>query len=481
MRRRDGEAFLARISFSTVDGQTDGASNYVAQFSDATEKKRAEETIWRHANFDLVTQLPNRRLFTEKLQAVISRSQSSPTRTVVVFVDLDRFKDVNDRFGHQVGDLLLHQAAGRIKACVRATDLVARLGGDEFTVMLADVSDLIGAERVAQEIILALARPYRLDGELVFNSASLGITVFPDDGSDVETLLRNADQAMHAAKRSGRNRLQYFAAGLRRMNTARAGLANDLHAALANDELDLHYQPIVDLATGRMFKAEALARWRHPKRGSVPPDEFIPIAEETGLIVEISDWAFRRATAQALEWRRRFDPAFQISVNVFAAQLLGLGDAAAYFGELVGGPGLDRGAVIIEITESVLLDASQAVRRLFQGYREAGIEIALDDFGTGYSSLAYLKDFEINYLKIDRAFVSNLTERSRDLVICEAVVAMAHKLGIRVVAEGVETEAQRTLLASADCDFAQGYFYARPLSATDFEATVFTTTMKAVG
>ena len=285
---------------------------------------------------------------------------------------------------------------------------------------------------------------------------------------------------MYAAKRAGRNRLRVFAPALHVATATRAGLVSDLHTALANNEIELHYQPIVDIGSGRVIKAEALARWRHPKLGYVPPSEFIPIAEETGLIVEIGDWIFRRAVAQALRWRRAFDPRFQISVNVSAVQLAKFDDATASFDRLIARSGLGPGAMIIEITESVLIDAPDIVRNLIARYQDADIEIALDDFGTGYSSLAYLTDFDVNYLKLDRTFVGNLTKRPRDYAVCEGIVAMAHKLGIRIIAEGVESEVQRGLLATAGCDCVQGYLYSRPLPASEFEATFFGKRLRAV-
>ncbi len=469
LKRREGEPFLARVSVSAVNG----GARFVALFADATEQKRAQEMIWRHANFDTVTQLPNRRHFCDSLRREILKLEATKAQIAVIFIDLDRFKDVNDRFDHAVGDQLQHQAAERIRSCVRADDLVARLGGDEFTVMLRKIAEFAEVERLAERIAAALARPYEFDGEHTFNSASLGVTLCPRDGSDVETLLRNADQAMYAAKRAGRNCVRVFAPMLQVSTATHAAPVSDLHEALANNEIELHYQPIVEIGTGRVIKAEALARWRHPKHGDVPPSEFIPIAEETGLIVEIGDWVFRRAAAQAQRWRSAFDPQFQISINVSAVQLAASDGAAANFDRLVARPGLGPGAMIIEITESALIDCTEAVRNHFARYRKAGIELALDDFGTGYSSFAYLKDFDISYLKADRAFVSGLTERRRDYAVCEAMVAMAHKLAIRIIAEGVETEAQHDLLAAAGCDCAQGYLYSRPVPAADFQSMFF--------
>ena len=471
LKRRADEPFLARVSVNAVEAGNNGrGADYVVLFSDATEQKRAQEKIWLHANFDAVTKLPNRRHFCDSLRGEILEAEATNARTAVIFIDLDRFKDVNDRFGHAVGDELLQLAAERIRSCVRAEDLVARLGGDEFTVMLTKIFDLDEVIPVAERIVAAFARPFAIAGEETFTSASLGVTLHPHDGADVQTLLRNADQAMYAAKQAGRNCFRLFAPQLHVATATHASLASDLHNALANSEIELHYQPIVDMRNGRIVKAEALARWRHPKRGDVPPSEFIPIAEETGLIVEIGDWAFRRAAAQALSWRSAFDPRFQISVNVSAVQFAAPDGAAANFDRLVVRPGLGPGAMIVEITESALVDATETVRGLIARYRRAGIEIALDDFGTGYSSLAYLKDFDISYLKADRAFVSGLTERPRDRAILKAIVVMAHELGIDVIAEGVETEPQRRLLVTAGCDFAQGYLISRPAPAADLEA-----------
>jgi predicted signal transduction protein with EAL and GGDEF domain len=361
---------------------------------------------------------------------------------------------------------------------VRADDQVARLGGDEFTVMLPEFGDLKGIERLAERLVTMMAQPYMIAGEQTYASVSVGVTLYPRDGADVDTLLRNADQAMYAAKRAGGNRFQVFAPVLQIATATRASLASDLHSALANNEISIHYQPIVDIGTARIIKAEALARWRHPKRGDVPPSEFIPIAEDTGLILEIGEWVFRHAATQALHWRRIFEPQLQISVNVSAKQLM-TSDGAANFDRIVTQQGLARGAMIIEITESSLIDRTETVRNHFARFRSAGIEIALDDFGTGYSSLAYLKDFDISYLKMDRAFVSRLVERPRDYAVCEAVAVMAHKLGMQVIAEGVETEKQRELLASAGCDFAQGYLFSRPVPAADFESMLLRNRLKA--
>jgi EAL domain-containing protein (putative c-di-GMP-specific phosphodiesterase class I) len=297
------------------------------------------------------------------------------------------------------------------------------------------------------------------------------VTLFPRDADEAEDLVRNADLAMYEAKRAGRNRLLFFKSGMQKANSARALIANDLHGALETGQFELHYQPIVLLSTGEARKAEALIRWRHPSRGLIGPGEFIGIAEETGLIGEIGDWVFREAARQAADWRERFEPATAISVNVSPIQFARSAARMREFPNIAREYGVDHGGIVVEITEGVLLDATDDVRDLLKQFNEGGLEIALDDFGTGYSSLAYLKQFRIDFLKIDRAFVRGLGDETSDLAICEAIIAMAHRLGIQVVAEGIETDAQRMLLAASRCDFGQGYLFARPMPAQSFEAT----------
>jgi EAL domain-containing protein (putative c-di-GMP-specific phosphodiesterase class I) len=353
---------------------------------------------------------------------------------------------------------------------VRASDTVARLGGDEFTVVLSQLADVNHAEDCAQKIVAGLAQPFHLGGEAVYVSASIGITLYPNDAADIESLMKNADQAMYVAKNQGRNRFSYFTPALQEAAQKRLKLANDLRGALAADQFEVYYQPIVDLATGAIGKAEALIRWRHPERGMVSPADFIPLAEETGLIVEIGYWVFREAAHQAARWQARFGETFQISVNRSPVQFREHVEknhlpCIRYLDEIQ----LSGQSIVFEITEGLLLDAAPGVTDTLFKFRDAGIQVSLDDFGTGYSSLSYLKKFDIDYLKIDKSFVEHLESDASSMALCEAIIVMAHKLGLKVIAEGVETEAQRSFLAGAGCDYGQGYLFSRPVPPEEFE------------
>ena len=440
-------------------------------YLDINARKVAEDTIQRQANFDPLTHLPNRRLFLDRLEQEMAKSRRAETPLALLLIDLDEFKEINDTLGHDVGDTLLQEAARRLRSCVRDADTVARLGGDEFTVLLADLSDRTHLEDIAQKIIGRLAEPYQLGNELAYVSASIGITLHPGDANDIDTLMKHADQAMYAAKRQGRNRFCYFTATLQEVAQARLKLSRELREAVAGKEFLIHFQPIVDLSTGRIHKAEALLRWQHPTRGLVDPMSFIPLAEDTGLINEIGEWAFREAALHAKAWCREYGADFRISVNISPVQFRSDGRARVQ-GWLrhLQDIGLSGESLIVEITESLLLNVhADVTRQLFQ-MRDAGIQIAVDDFGTGYSSLSYIKQFPIDYLKIDRSFVRDLNISPNDMALSRAIIVMAHELGLKVIAEGVETEDQRALLTAAGCDYAQGYLYANPLPAADFEA-----------
>ncbi|BCM24715.1 EAL domain-containing protein [Methyloradius palustris] len=469
-RHKNGQEYLILMSIDIIHDSQGNIERYVSLFSDITEKKKSEELIWQQANFDTLTQLPNRRLFREKMEHEIIRSQRDGLPMAILFIDLDRFKEVNDTLGHGMGDILLIEAAKRIKNAVRESDTVARLGGDEFTIILSDLHDHTNVERIAHNILHSLSQPFALSDDMSYVSGSIGITFYPDDATDIDNLLKNADQAMYAAKENGRNRFHYFTADMQKSAQSRIRLANDLRVALARNELLLHYQPIVELATGNIFKAEALIRWQHPKHGLISPAEFIPIAEDTGLIVEIGDWVFAEAAKQAALWRALHDPEFQISINKSPVQFRNNGETSVdWIAQLIE-LDLPGQGIVVEITEGLLLDAASDVTTRLLQYRDAGIQVAIDDFGTGYSSLSYLKKFDIDYLKIDQSFVRNLKLNSNDMALCEAIIVMAHKLGIKVIAEGIETEDQRKLLIQAGCDFGQGYLFSRPVIASSFDA-----------
>ncbi|MEO8133462.1 MAG: EAL domain-containing protein [Betaproteobacteria bacterium] len=441
----------------------------VTTFTDITEKKESEALIWQQANFDSLTQLPNRRMFRDRLEQAIKKCRRDDSKLAILFIDLDRFKEINDAFGHDKGDILLVEAARRISDCVRDSDTVARLGGDEFTVILSELEDAAGVELIAEKIIAGLAAPYWFGAEQAFVSASVGITIYPSDATGVEDLLKHADQALYVAKGAGRNRFGYFTPALQVAAQARMRLTSDLRHALEDGQFSVQFQPMVHLATGGIHRAEALLRWTHPQRGQVSPAEFIPVAEASGLIIDIGDWVFREAARWVARWRRGCHSNFQVSVNQSPLEFQGERNMHAGWLEHLQALDLPGRSIVIEITEGLLLDASTTVTDELLRLRAAGMQVAIDDFGIGYSSLVYLKKFHIDYLKIDQSFVRNLAVGSSDMALSEAIIVMAHKLGLKVIAEGVETAEQRDLLLAAGCDYGQGYLFGRPLSGEAFE------------
>lgn len=435
---------------------------------DITEKRAADELIWKQANYDALTGLPNRNMMRDRMAQEMKKAARSGSKIALMFLDLDRFKEVNDTLGHHMGDALLVEAAGRIERAVRDSDTVARQGGDEFTVILSDLDDMTCVERIASNILARLAEPFDLSGDKAYITGSIGITFFPDDADSVDQLVKNADQAMYAAKNQGRNRFAYFTPSMHQAALERIHLATDLRVACDEKQFSLSYQPIVNLRSGLVCKAEALIRWHHPERGFVSPLDFIPVAEETGRILEIGDWVFRQAIRQVREWRENFHPDLQVSINTSPLQFMEESAKPEAWLRALEEQGLPGGALTVEITEGLLMESSAEISETLEVFREGGVQIALDDFGTGYSSLAYLRRFDIDYLKIDKAFVNNLTADSDDMALCEAIIVMAHKLGLYVVAEGIETQEQCDLLAGVGCDYGQGYYFARPMPAMQF-------------
>jgi len=467
-KRKNGDIYHEWLVINTIYGERGEIERRVAMFSEITEQKHVEQTIWRQANFDPLTDLANRRMFQDRLKQEIKKAHRDKNSLAVMLLDLDRFKEINDTLGHGMGDILLQETARRILACVRDVDTVARLGGDEFTIILGELDSETNIDRVAQGILQQLAEPFVLGEEQAYISVSIGITFYPQDALEAEQLIKNADQAMYTAKQQGRNRYNFFTSEMEQTAQNRMRLTSDLRHALANQEFTLFYQPIVELASRKMHKAEALIRWQHPVRGMISPADFIPLAEETGLIVEIGDWVFQVAAGQIAEWRAKYRPDFKMGINKSPVQFTRSDRSdskwIAYLQEL----DLSGQCIVIEITESLLLDADNIVRDHLYAYRDAGIQVAIDDFGTGYSSLSYLKKFDIDYLKIDQSFVRNLEADSSDLALCEAIIVMAHKLGLKVIAEGIETAQQLELLCAAGCDYGQGYLFSKPLPAPEF-------------
>jgi diguanylate cyclase (GGDEF)-like protein/PAS domain S-box-containing protein len=464
---RDGHEFPIELSLSVIDSAD--LQEFNAYIRDISERKHAETVIWNQANFDSLTSLPNRNLFLQKLEHEIRSCDRSNLSLALLYIDLDRFKDVNDSLGHDMGDLLLIEISSRLKKTIREIDTVSRLSGDEFTVILGQINDQLSVQPVCQQILDTLAEPYQLDNEKVFLTASIGVTFYPGDSKKIEVLQRNGDQAMYAAKGEGRNRYHFFTPELQQRALRKRKMIKDLREAMQQQQFEIYYQPIIDLQSGMINKAEALLRWHHPESGLVSPSVFIPIAEESGLISEIGNWVFYTATEQVSRWREQFEIDFQVSINTSPLQWI---DEAAAMSEWflhLQQAGISGQAIAVEITEGLLMDASDQITNRLLDFHDAEIQISIDDFGTGYSSLSYLKQFDIDYLKIDQSFVRNLDHDQNDLALCEAIIVMAHKLGIKVVAEGVETETQDQILKDFACDLAQGYLYSRPVPVRNFE------------
>jgi diguanylate cyclase (GGDEF)-like protein/PAS domain S-box-containing protein len=469
-RRKNTEIYVEWVIIDTVFNDNH-VQKRVALFYDITEQKKTEELIWLQANYDPLTELPNRRLFTDRLQQELLKAQREASVLAVLFIDLDHFKNVNDSLGHDIGDALLIEAAKRLSRCVRKSDTVARLGGDEFIIILTDLKDLCDdSSSIAQNIITSLEQPFHLDDNSLYISASIGIAVYPTDASNCEDLLRYADQAMYTSKSKGRNDYCYFAPEMQKTAENHSQIAMDLRRALADQQFELHYQPIIDLETHEIIKAEALIRWRHPNRGLIMPGEFIAIAEETGDICSLGEWIFQESTQQLQRWRERYQPDFQLSINKSPAQFRRQSGEHSHWSQQLQAMNLPGNSLVVEITEGLLMNANQHIFEQLLHFRDSGIQVAIDDFGTGYSSLAYLEKFDIDYLKIDQMFTRNLEPHSKDSALVEAIVVMAHKLGLKVIAEGIETEQQRDLLKAIGCDYGQGYLFSKPLPTDQFEA-----------
>jgi diguanylate cyclase (GGDEF)-like protein/PAS domain S-box-containing protein len=472
IRRKDGSEFPALLTVDTFADSTLGEPRRVALIHDMTEKKRAEEVIWRQANFDALTDLPNRHMFYNRLRQEIARARQTSTQLALLFIDLDRFKEVNDTLGHDQGDILLKEIARRISAIVRGTDTVARLAGDEFTIILPDLPDGSAATPIIRSLLARIAAPLQLGEESVEVSASIGVALYPRDADSAESLLVRADQAMFAAKSAGRNQWAAFTPALQRAEQERLRVTSDLRVALAQGQLTVHYQPIVDLLTGKVRKAEALIRWRHPVRGEIDPADFIPVAEDSGLIVEIGKWVLNRALDQLTEWHTTLDSTLQVSVNKSPLEFRAHQSGTESWPKVVERRGLPPHSLVVEITEgSLMADSAEVVEHLHE-FRRAGVDIALDDFGTGYSSLSYLKRFDIDFIKIDQSFVRSLAHDPKDIALCSAIVGMAHALRIKVIAEGIETEEQKAILVAAGCDYGQGHLFCPPVPPAAFEAFV---------
>ncbi|MEO9386789.1 two-component system response regulator [Chromobacterium phragmitis] len=464
---KSGEVLNIWESISIVPGPGGGIASYVLVFSDISSVLAVQEQLDYLAKHDPLTNLCNRRMLQDRMEYELAQALRHQKMMALLLIDLDHFKTINDSLGHGHGDQLLTTIAARLQSSVRASDTVARLGGDEFCIVLGDIDAPGDVDLMAQKLLQRLAEPVRLEQMVCYVTGSIGISMAPADGLCVDELLRNADQAMYGAKHAGRNRYCFFAPAMQKAAEVRLQISSGLHQALEQGQFQLEFQPIVDLANGRIHKAEALLRWRHPLHGTIAPAVFIPIAEECGLISKIGEWVYDQALRVVREWRNALRDDLRIAVNISAVHFRDPQNPLRWLDKL-SRSGVPGEALMLEITETLLLDADRKVQDSLDRYRAIGIQIALDDFGTGYSALSYLKRYRLDYLKIDQAFVRQIAEDPRDHALCEAIIVMAHKLGLKVIAEGVETPAQAAILQACHCEYAQGFLYSRPLSGAAF-------------
>ncbi|WP_185961233.1 bifunctional diguanylate cyclase/phosphodiesterase [Telmatospirillum sp. J64-1] len=465
--RRNGGSFPAWLSATGVRNEDGAISTYVILCSDISQRKESERRIRYHAERDTVTQLLNRRMVMERLHESVERARQNGSAVIALFIDLDRFKFVNDSFGHAAGDRLLQLAARRLSSCVRLTDVVGRIGGDEFVILLPDVEKRSAGMAMIHKILYAFSDPFTIAGREIFSTPSIGVAVYPDDAGGAEELLSNADAAMYHAKKSGGRSFCFFRQEMTHQAIERLTLENELRAALQRQDFRLHYQPKFDQETGRIIGAEALMRWHHPVLGDVSPARFIPIAEQMGLLPQLGAWTLREACRQMRAWRDQGLNLPSISVNLSPAQFHDSGLLQTIRNALTTSE-LEPEALDLEITETTVAQNTDKAVAILREMRAMGMNLSVDDFGTGYSSLSYLKTFPINCLKIDRSFVQDLPHNEKDGAIISSVMALAANLGFQVVAEGVETEQQAAFLKSKGCRFIQGYLFSRPLPPESF-------------
>jgi len=465
MRRRDGTPVWVIESATLLEnGVLEGT------IVDITDRKTAQEQMEYQAYHDALTGLPNRLLFRDRIDVALAHAKRHHTAAAVMFLDLDQFKLVNDSLGHTVGDALLQEVGTRLVLSIRADDTVARMGGDEFTVLLTDVKDPGASAIVAQKLLDAISQPMLIEGHELYVTTSIGIARSPEDGSDAETLLRRADGAMYRAKEAGRNNFQFAATASQETVSERLAIERSLHHAFEREEFVVHYQPMTNLPTGRVVGAEALIRWNHPERGLMSPDDFIPFAEESGLILPIGEWVLRTAVKQMKSWHAEHGP-LRVAVNLSARQFQQR-DLTAMIERVLTENDYPPELLDIEITESTAMQNADVSLAVMKRLRQMGVRISIDDFGTGYSSLSYLKRFPIDTVKIDQNFVRDLSDASNDGAIITAVISMARALNLRVVAEGVETEAQLAFLRRENCEVVQGFLHSKPVSAAEFETSL---------
>ncbi len=461
MKHKNGTIFWCAVSAKSISEKT-GAEGVIWLFEDITQRKRSEEELLHMANFDTLTGLPNRSLFMDRLQQGMDRSRRHQKLLGLLYIDLDRFKKINDSLGHSAGDELLKNVAVRFAQCVRSTDTVCRLGGDEFTIILPEIQDISVAGKVAEKIISLLDTSFSIGGEEISISPSIGVSIFPDDAEDIESLVKNADSAMYHAKSKGRNNYQYYTQTMNAEARQRLDRENRLRRAVEYDQFMLYYQPQVDVQTLQVSGYEALIRWHDSETGLVSPDQFVPLLEDTGLIVPVGDWILRRACRDIAEMSR-MNPDFRsVSINLSARQFVD-NTIVDRIKLIMDETGVTPEQLVIEITETIMMTETARSLEILNQLSALGLKLSLDDFGTGYSSLAYLKQFPINIIKIDKSFVRDLYTNPSDAAICEAIIAIARQLGLKVLAEGVETVEQFNYMREKGCHAIQGYYFGKPL------------------
>jgi len=465
-RRKDGTGYPVDVTLQISHEQSPPC--FVAIVQDISERKRAEDHIRRQASFDALTGLPNRTVFFDHMTMAIASAFRNGKSFAVLFVDLDRFKDVNDSLGHIVGDELLKIVGKRLKSSIRKIDTVARFGGDEFTIILPEISHDHDAAVISEKVLERLSAPFTIEDQELFVGASIGITIYPNDAKDEITLLRNADMAMYRAKEEGRNTYRFFSPEMSAKVTRRMQMEVELRRALEGDEMFLVYQPIIDISSNQVTGMEALLRWNHPQRGLIQPDEFIPLAEETGLIGPIGEWVLGTACKQANDWLNEGLPALKLSVNV-SSQQLKHGLSGETIARQLAETSLPPESLTLEITESLVMADTGEATAWLAAIQEIGVSLSIDDFGTGFSSLSYLKRIPADFVKIDRSFITGLRKNSEDEALVKAIISLAHAMGFQVVAEGVETAEQLEFIKPLNCGYVQGFYYSHALTKVEFE------------
>ncbi|MBV6325462.1 EAL domain-containing protein [Duganella violaceipulchra] len=469
--RKDGSQFWNELYIAPVSNDDGKVGHYVGVMNDITVARENQRQLEHQANYDILTDLPNRALLQDRMAQAISHAQRVREHFAVLWIDLDRFKYVNDTYGHAVGDALLKDVSNRIKAALRGSDTVARVGGDEFVAMAVGLTSPLDADAIGHQLLAAISLPFVSGDQELQVGASIGVSIYPEDGESAEILLKHADTAMYNVKERGRNDVQFHTLAMSESVRQRATLENDLRLALGRSEFRLDYQPKIQVNTGRMRGVEALLRWDHPEHGLVSPARFVPLAEDTGQIVAIGEWVLRTACAQTQAWHAAGYPDLTVSVNVSACQFRQpeLVDTIA---DILAQTGLEARYLDLELTEGVIMQDRDDVIETLRSLKKIGVTLSLDDFGTGYSSLSYLKRFPIDFVKIDQSFIHDITTNPSDASLTKAIITMAHSLGLKAIAEGVETDGQLGFLAKHRCDEVQGYLFSRPVSSTIIDAVL---------